>query len=617
MAVPLSAQALVLQALAKHQAGDMTAAESFYRQALVAEGQNSDALHYLGLLCSQTGRLSLGLTLMQRAVQRHPDVAHFHGNLGNAYRAAGQREKAIASYRQALRRNPQAPVGHLNLGNTLWETDRFDDALAAFGQALLLNPQLAEAHLGRGLVYKDLGLLDEALAAFERAAALRPDLHAAHGNRLYTLNFHPARSPAEISEAHRAWAARYADSLAAAAAPPTTASGPAHRLKVGYVSPFFRDHAVNFFVEPLLAAHDRAGFEVTCYSDVTAPDAVTRRLQAQVEHWCPTVGLSDAALAERIRADGIQLLVDLSGHMGVNRLLAFARRPAPVQITYIGYQATTGLAAMDYRLTDAHADPPGQTEAWHTEKLVRLPQAFFCYQPPAEAPPVVEPPCLKRRSVTFGSFNLFAKVTPPVLAAWAAILQRVPGSRLQLLVPDSAPLRRRVIDQLAEHRVGEKRLDFVPRASRKDYLRRFQTVDIALDPFPFNGHTTSCDALWMGLPVVMLMGGKLRPTLRRYCARQPGPGRPCSPTTTRRLRRDRRALCGGGPHTACPTPAYPARTDARFRPVRRHGLHPAFEGGLPANVAVRPARHGLRMRLDHRARPHNTPGLLAGGFRVN
>ena len=500
-----AADDLTRNALAQHQAGDRSAAEALYRQALNLDPQHPDALHYLGLLYYQTGHLPLGISHLERAVQLRPDASHFHGNLGNAYRAAGQRARAVAAYQQALRLNPRTPIVRLNLGNTLWEMDRFDEAPRQFAQALLLKPRLAEAHLGQGLVCKDLGLLDEALAAFAQAAELRPDLHAAHSNRLYALNFHPACTPGQIFDAHRAWAAQHADSLAAAPSP-SVVHDPSRRLRVGYVSPFFRDHALNFFAEPFIGAHDRAAFEITCYSDVTAPDAVTARLRAAVGHWRSTAGLSDAALAERIRADGIDILVDLSGHMGTNRLLAFARRPAPVQVTYLGYQATTGLAAMDYRLTDAHADPPGATEAWHTETLVRLPGAFFCYQPPAEAPPVVDPPCLKRKAITFGSFNLFAKVTPDVLAVWAAILRRVPGARLQLLVPDAASLRRRVVGIMAGHGVGEKRLDFVPRSPRKEYLRRFQTVDIALDPFPFNGHTTSCDALWMGVPVVMLAG---------------------------------------------------------------------------------------------------------------
>ena len=506
MAATSAADKLAGQGLAKHRLGDHSGAETLYRQALTLHPQHADALHYLGLLSYQTGWLAEGIALMERAVQLRPDVPHFHGNLGNAYRAAGQRARAVAAYQQALRLNPRAPIVRLNLGNTLWEMGRFDEAPPQFARALLLEPRLAEAHLGQGLVCKDLGLLDEALAAFARAAELRPDLHAAHSNWLYALNFHPASTPGQIFDAHRAWAARHADPLSATAPPPLAGQDPSRRLRIGYVSPFFRDHALNFFAEPFIGAHDRAAFEITCYSDVAAPDAVTAHLRAAVDHWRSTVGLSDAALAEGIRADGIDILVDLSGHMGTNRLLAFARRPAPVQVTYLGYQATTGLAVMDYRLTDAHADPPGATEAWHTETLVRLPQAFFCYRPPTEAPQVVDPPCLKRKAITFGSFNIFAKVTPAVLATWAAILGHVTGSRLQLLVPDTGSLRRRVVGIMADHGVGEKRLDFVPRAPRKEYLRRFQTVDIVLDPFPFNGHTTTCDALWMGVPVVVLAG---------------------------------------------------------------------------------------------------------------
>ena len=375
-----------------------------------------------------------------------------------------------------------------------------------FADLIVARPQLVEAHLGLGLTLKDLGQIEEAVAAFDRAVQLRPDDVTLHGNRLYALNFHPDWSPAAIAAEHCVWGARYADPLSAAAPPHANDRNPDRKLRVGYVSPYLRNHALNFFVEPVMAEHDHTRFEIFAYGDVPAPDDVTRRLQSLVDVWRPTAGLSDADLAAQIRGDAIDVLVDLSGHMGAHRLMAFARRPAPVQVTYLGYQATTGMAAMDYRLTDAFADPPATTEPWHREQLWRLPQPFFCYRPPAESPSVAEPPNVRRGNITFGSFNLFAKVNRRVLRVWGQLLRQVPTAELQLLVPEDPALEERVLAEYRDQQIATDRIRFVPRSGRGEYLRQYQTVDIALDPFPFNGHTTLCDSLWMGVPVVTLCG---------------------------------------------------------------------------------------------------------------
>jgi predicted O-linked N-acetylglucosamine transferase (SPINDLY family) len=504
---------LMRKGLAAQQAGRHDEARAIYQQVLAAEPKRPDALHYLGLIASQLGDFGPALDLMKWAVALRPDVPQFHANLGNALRACGRRTEAIDCYHAALRINPQSATYRVNLGNTLWELGQLDDARSALAEATRLAPNSAPGHQGLGLVHKDLGQLDEAIAAFRRTAELDPSLVSAASGYLYTLNYHPGYDPEQISAEHRRWAFVHADPLTAAAAPLTNDPTPDRRLRVGYVSSCFRDHAVNFFFEPLLGAHDRDVVEVFCYSDVAAPDDVTRRLQTLAHGWRLLVGQDDAAVAETVRRDRIDVLVDLNGHMGAHRLLAFARRPAPVQVTYIGYQATTGMTAMDYRLTDDHADPTGQTDGWHTERLLRLPGAFFCYRPPAESPDVVPPPCLSNGSITFGSFNAFAKITPSVLATWAEILRQVPDSRLHLLVPRSTSLQERVQRLMSDHGIVPDRIVFVGRAARHEYLLAYQNVDVALDPFPFNGHTTTCDALWMGVPVVAMCG---RSYVQRY-----------------------------------------------------------------------------------------------------
>jgi predicted O-linked N-acetylglucosamine transferase (SPINDLY family) len=275
---------------------------------------------------------------------------------------------------------------------------------------------------------------------------------------------------------------------------------------VGYVSPYFTDHAVNFFVEPILRSHDRAQFEVFAYSDVAAPSATTHRLQSVVDHWRDTTHISDEQFSEQVRRDQIDILVDLTGHIGGSRLLAFARKPAPVQVTYIGYQNTTGMRAMDYRLTDDYADPLGHTEALHTEALVRLPRSFFCYLPSPDAPSVGPLPALRNGYVTFGSFNNFQKIHAEVLKAWADILRQVAGARLVMIVGHAPQAAERVHEFFASRGIERERVELVPRLSREEYLRRIASVDVALDPFPFNGHTTTCDCQWQGVPVVTLSG---------------------------------------------------------------------------------------------------------------
>ena len=257
----------------------------------------------------------------------------------------------------------------------------------------------------------------------------------------------------------------------------------------------------------MIAAHDHRAFEIYCYSDVEQPDAVTERFRGHADQWRDVAGTSDAALAELVRRDQIDILVDLAGHIGGNRLLALARKPAPVQVTYIGYQNTTGMSAMDYRLTDEHADPPGMTDGYYAERLVRLPRAFFCYQPPDFAPEVNALPALETGRVTFGSLNQPFKIRPAAWQAWSRILAAVPNSRLLVLGHAGSQFERHGREIVAAAGVDPARVEVVNQRPRSEYLRLHHEIDIALDSFPLGGHTTVCEALWMGVPSVMLEGG--------------------------------------------------------------------------------------------------------------
>jgi predicted O-linked N-acetylglucosamine transferase (SPINDLY family) len=326
------------------------------------------------------------------------------------------------------------------------------------------------------------------------------------------MHYGPGIDRAELFAEHQRWAAQHAAELSPITRSATNGFNPHRRLRIGYVSADFREHPVAHFIGPVLAARDRAQFEVIGYSDVPQPDESTKRLSAQMDEWREISGLSDEALAELVVRDGIDILVDLTGHAGKNRLLAFARKPAPIQVTHFGYPDTTGLSAMDYRMSDAHADPPGETEKFHTEKLVRLPDVAWCYEPSA-SPPVKELPVREAGFVTFASFNNIPKLTNEVLALWARILKGVPNARLKLLTNAPGQSNERVWQEFEKRGVDRARVSIVDRLPREQYLELHNTVDIGLDPFPYNGAVTSCDALWMGVPVMTLAGAT-------YVARQ-------------------------------------------------------------------------------------------------
>jgi protein O-GlcNAc transferase len=331
---------------------------------------------------------------------------------------------------------------------------------------------------------------------------------------LLALNYMPGADPQEILSEARRYAERHAAPLAEAIKPIQVQPLAGRRLRIGYVSADLREHAAAYYLEPILAAHDRQRFEIFCYADVPDADAVTQRFQRYADQWRSLVGMADEQAAEAIRQDGIDILVDLSGHTGRNRLLVFARKPAPVQASYLGYLGTTGLAAIDYYLTDADADPVGQAEAHYQEQLIRLPQSAFCYQP-GSAPDVGQLPDLQSGRITFGCLNILAKVSEEVLVLWSRVLTAVSGSRIMLRTGAGREAEERVRRTLADHGIAQERVLFLGHtATRFDYLKLFQEVDLSLDPFPYNGVTTTCDSLWMGVPVLTLAG--------RMCAARQG-----------------------------------------------------------------------------------------------
>jgi predicted O-linked N-acetylglucosamine transferase (SPINDLY family) len=353
-----------------------------------------------------------------------PDNGEVHHSLALALRALGRLGDARAAFGEALRLQPESTRLHNNYGNLLRDLGLFEDACTAYRRALMLQPDYPEAVTNLATTLKDQGKLDEAVAEYERAISLKPELNIAHGNLLFALSYCPGTTLAALDAAHRAWNDRFAAPLK----PPTWR---AHRRAVtrerprlGFVSADFNQHPVGYFMIQLFEKLKRRRAEVFCYTNQTRSDALTTRFRASASEWRSIAGLSDASVADRIRADEVDILFDLSGFMAGNRLMVFARKPAPVQVTWFGYMATTGLEAIDYILADRHHIPP-QSEPYYCEKVVRLPDSLVCFDPPADAPVVTALPALSNGYVTFGSFNVLCKITPQVVALWSRVLARL------------------------------------------------------------------------------------------------------------------------------------------------------------------------------------------------
>ena len=536
---PNHADALHSLGLIAHQAGRDPLAVEWIRKAIFLAPNNPVAHFNLGVVCRALGRLDEAITAFRRALQLQPDFLEAHNNLGIALKDRGWIDEAIAAYRRALELNPDLseiqnnlsdalrerglldaaiaacrralelksdfPEAHNNLGNALKERGRLDEAVAAYQRALELKPGDPKFHVNLGNALRDGGFLDEAAAAFRRALEIRPDHVWAQSNLIFALHFHPAHDDAAIREECARWNRRFSDPVKQFVVPQARDSRVGGRLRVGYVSPDFRDHVVGHFALPLFERHDRERFEILCYSGVARPDEMTERLRALAGGWRNTIGVPDGRLAEMIREDGVDILVDLAMHTAGNRLRVFARQPAPVQVTWLAYPGSTGLPSIGYRLTDACMDPPGDEAVWSAEEPVRLPGCWCCYQPVGDYPEINELPARSAEGVTFGSLNNFAKVNEEVLALWARVMDVVRGSRLVMFCPGGRA-RERVRAFLSAREIAAERVEFVGGLPRGEYLRLYQRIDLGLDPFPCNGMTTTCDALWMGVPVLTLPG---------------------------------------------------------------------------------------------------------------
>jgi protein O-GlcNAc transferase len=518
--------------------GRLDEAVAAYQQALQRRPSSHILLNNLSLVLLDQDRAEEAIELCRRAISLNPSIPELHNNLASAQVRTGNPQEALASADRAIALRADYSEAHFNRGNALQALGRMEDAIEAFRQAVAMRSDYAEAwhNLGNamrearqlddamecyqkaraagfkgfelpsnvGTALKDMGELDESLSCFHRALAIKLD-PMVESNLVYTLHFHPDSTPQSLAAAHGTWNEHHARPLAARIRPHNNDRNPDRRLRIGYVSPDFRYHPVGLFLVPLLSHHDHANVEIVCYSGVRRPDEVTNRLAGCADTWRDTRRLSDEQLADQIRADRIDVLVDLTMHMASSRLLVFARKQAPVQITYLAYCSTTGLDTMDYRLTDPYLDPVGIDETVYAEKSIRLPRTYWCYEPPAGEIEVGAVPASIGGRVTFGCLNNYCKVTRATFAAWCEILCQVPDSRLLVHAAEGRH-RDRARELLRSSGIDPNRLEFVGFHPLADYFRQYQQIDIALDPFPYTGGTTTCDALWMGVPVLSLAG---------------------------------------------------------------------------------------------------------------
>lgn len=535
---PQHADALTNLGTLLQTCGEIDAALDLLAQAVAAAPDAPTCLLNLGVALYGQRRVDEAAACFTRTLELAPRFPEAAYNLGNALYALGQRHEAQTRYRDAIALNPQHADAHNNLGNVSKELGEYKAAAQAFESAIearpgfiaaynnagnlmrvLRRPAEAEAHFSAALavdpdhsashnnlgnVLKDCGALDAGIAHYRRAIESDPANVVAHSNLAYALTFQAEHGETVLDECRR-WSAQHETPLRAARLSHTNDRTPNRRLRIGYVGADFREHCQSLFTVPLFSHHDHEHFEIFCYASVERTDALTQRLATYADVWRDVRELDDERLAQQIRADGIDILVDLAMHMADGRPLLFARKPAPVQIAWLAYPGTTGIEAIDYRLTDPRLDPIDVPTAHYSERSLHLPDSFWCYDPLTDEPEVNALPALSAGYLTFGCLNNPCKLTDRTLAMWSAVLREVPNARLLLMAP-AGNADRSLTQRIERQGIDPQRVSFTPFQPRTDYLRTYHQIDLGLDTFPYNGHTTSLDSLWMGVPVVTRIG---------------------------------------------------------------------------------------------------------------
>jgi len=502
------APALLNLGAALEAAGDKAAAERAYQDLLAAQPANAFASYNLGRLHHARGDLGEAERLLRQALRGKPDLADALVALAHVQEARGEPAAAAASLEQAIALRADFAGTWYNYGVLLWQLGRYDEAETALRRALELEPRFVPAWHLLGNMLRGVSRIADALAAFAEARRLEPDRFDLESMELQALTLSDGISAGDLFARHRAFGARLEATIAPRFGQRRNGRDADRRIRIGYVSCDFNRHPVAWFCLPLVDRLDRARCEVFCYSVGEKTDEVTAQVRAAADTWRDASAMSDAQLADAIHDDAIDLLVDLIGHAGVCRLGVFAQQPAPVQLSWLGYLNTTGLTRIQYRVTDARADPPQTGQRQHTEALAYLPHSLWCYRPWHRVEHASEAPCVRNGFVTFGSFNHAPKLSATVRRLWADILRNMPQSRLLLVgVPDGRP-RDDLLREFTVAGVAASRLKILPRVPPDTYLQQFDEVDMALDTTPYGGGTTTFDALWMGVPVLTLAGDR-------------------------------------------------------------------------------------------------------------
>jgi predicted O-linked N-acetylglucosamine transferase (SPINDLY family) len=496
------------RALALFQSDQLKEAKRLYTQLSKSNPRDADAWQMLGAIEWKLENLDQAEIQFAHALNLAPNDPILHFSIGCVLLAKRQKADAEVYLARAIALKPDHVEAHITLGNALATAGRLGDAANYYRKAIQFSPANPVLFSNLGNVLAAQGQTKEAMQSWRHALAIQPDYVSAHSNLLLCLNYNGSHDPETVYNEHLAWAERHERPVHRHALH-NNDPDPYRPLNVGYVTADLREHSVAHFFEPILTNHDPDQFKVYCYTDVASPDETTRRLLPLIAHHRSTCTHSNQQIAEQVREDGIDILIDLAGHTSGNRLLVFAHKPAPIQVTYLGYPNTTGMSSIDYRLTDSLSDPPGETDGLHSEKLYRLEGGFLCYMPPADTPPVGPLPLHKHGYVTFGAFNAVAKTNLEVISLWSRILESLPTSRLVLKnksFSDPATCAR-YAQLFADRGIDPARIEMIGLTpAKRAHLDVYNRIDIALDTFPYNGTTTTCDTLWMGLPVIALAG---------------------------------------------------------------------------------------------------------------
>lgn len=503
---PKSVAALSALALAIHRQNNPAGALPIYEQAIALAPRDTSLLSNYSAALLETGQSDRALEMYENALKIEPDSALVWYNLGVAQMSLEQNDRAKISFEKTMELDPAHPMAKVNLAAVLKAQGFLEESARMFEALIAKHPEWGPLHSNLGLARLNQGRHDEAFAAMRKAVVLDPGRANVWSNLLFSLHYHAGYDAAQIYQEHRIWAEPLEKNLAGCTFP--NDRNPDRRLRVGYVSPDFREHSVSFFIEPILERHNRSAFEVFCYANHPSGDATAVRLRGLADKWQPIYSRSDEAVAEMIQRDQIDILMDLASHTTGNRLTLFAKKPAPLQGTYLGYASTTGLRAIDFRFTDDWVDPPGESEAYHTEQLVRLPHTQWVYRPPIGVPEVAQLPAEKNSHITFGVATNLAKINHETIDMWRQVLKAVANSTLIIkgAGTEDPATQQRIHSLFAEAGINPERIRFEPSVPLLEYFNFFSRVDIILDTYPFAGGTTSCHALYMGTPTVTRTG---------------------------------------------------------------------------------------------------------------